>query len=163
MCFSSVCSAFGTDYWLQHNFWHLLAQLGIPWAPLATPWAPFGYPWASIGDPWCYFERPVDDLRHHRATPGYQFGTLWTHLGSHLYHDGNMFRKRSKRSLLLVSFLTCFPEGCICNPYTPVQSKHRFWHNFQYDFPDLKKQKLKSVFGLHRRVRIAYEPIPWKA
>ena len=26
-----------------------------------------------------------------------------------------------------------------------------------------KMQKLKSVFGLHRRVRIAYEPIPWGA
>ena len=60
MCFSSVCSAFETDYWLQHNFWHLVAQLGIPWAPLATPWAPFGYPWASIG------------------TPGATLSVLWT-------------------------------------------------------------------------------------
>ena len=26
-----------------------------------------------------------------------------------------------------------------------------------------KIKKLKSVFGLRRRVRIAYEPIPWSA
>ena len=26
-----------------------------------------------------------------------------------------------------------------------------------------KNEKLKTVFGLHRRIQIAYEPVPWNA
>ena len=79
----------------------------------------------------------VGALWRHRALSGRHFGhprhpsgTIWTHLGAHFCHLGNVSPKRSEKPLCLITFLTSFREGCTCYLTTPVQSKHTFGHYF---------------------------------
>ena len=122
------CGAGGAHH--GHPLGSLGHCLGTAWAPLATPWAPFGHPWT----PPLLREPPRG---RHRALPGrhlgpqvHPFGTLWTHLGGHFCHLGNVSPKRSKRPPLLGTCLTSFREGCTCKPTMPVQSKHTLGHYF---------------------------------
>ena len=111
--------------------------LGTPWAPLGTAWAPLATPWAPFGHPWTPpLLREPPRGRHralpgrHLGPPGHPFGTLWTHLGGHFCHLGNVSPKRSKKTLFWTPFRDPSGDGCICNPSTPAQSKHTLGHYF---------------------------------